>query len=885
MADLSYSIDVNTRQATASIAALKNSLTGLAGAFTSAFAVDKVVGIAAQFEQLRVSLGILYKDTAAGAQAFDRIKTLAANSVFSVDDLTNTFIKLKSSGIEPTDEQLRLFADVSSVAADSVGALQAITDLYARTTAGGLGLEDLNRLADRGIPVFNILARTMGLSRLEVSKFGQSADGAQKILKVLEVELGKTFGGASAARANTLAQAMANVSDSFKNLIDRVSQAGPGNALTDTLKNLADFINGINIQQINNIIENVKNLVLAFAGLAIIGKIGPMIVNLGLALTRTAPGAASLSASLAASSPAFAAFSSGLKMMMRELEMLPHTFNRALGGGPVGSHDKGLKMLANSFFFLGGQILKMLPLIGQLIIAFEILDATLTLLTGKNVAGWFDETALSLERFVTNNFPKLAAAINSLGEMLGMAPPPSVAAENQAEIDRLKKRADAAAKSRVATQENSKAIVEQNFALDRLRVSYAMLGIEAARYTQQLRLRLGFEAGIIGMSEDQVELETKLREEAERFQRRIEELQDKQIQLRTNLIGEKDTKKVAEYNLEIELIAKLIKDTSDAHLQNRDAIIKGVEAIQTARLLEADRKNNIDRITAAYERQYDITDKISQALKSANDILDEERFKARRFGSEYERAVANIFRTNRKAAEDAAKALLDTFNLDEALPPAEAARLERGLQQITDAFGNVTKQQVDNLDYSRTWVAGWEEAFQKYVDNAGNAARQAASYFDIFTKGLEDAIVRFVQTGKLSFKDLANNIIAEFVRIQVRSQVMNVLGGGGFFGKLFGGIGFGTGLGFGSMDYGGFFAKGGTLGAGKWGIAGEAGPEIVSGPATITPMTQMPSTTTINYNINAVDAVSFRAMVARDPEFIYQVTEAGRRSQPQRRLS
>ena len=171
MADLSYSIDVNTRQATASIAALKNSLTGLAGAFTSAFAVDKVVGIAAQFEQLRVSLGILYKDTAAGAQAFDRIKTLAANSVFSVDDLTNTFIKLKSSGIEPTDEQLRLFADVSSVAADSVGALQAITDLYARTTAGGLGLEDLNRLADRGIPVFNILARTMGLSRLEVSKF------------------------------------------------------------------------------------------------------------------------------------------------------------------------------------------------------------------------------------------------------------------------------------------------------------------------------------------------------------------------------------------------------------------------------------------------------------------------------------------------------------------------------------------------------------------------------------------------------------------------------------------------------------------------------------------------------------------------------------------
>jgi len=36
--------------------------------------------------------------------------------------------------------------------------------------------------------------------------------------------------------------------------------------------------------------------------------------------------------------------------------------------------------------------------------------------------------------------------------------------------------------------------------------------------------------------------------------------------------------------------------------------------------------------------------------------------------------------------------------------------------------------------------------------------------------------------------------------------------------------------------FAGFFASGGTLGAGQWGIAGEAGPEVVRGPASITPM-------------------------------------------------
>jgi len=40
---------------------------------------------------------------------------------------------------------------------------------------------------------------------------------------------------------------------------------------------------------------------------------------------------------------------------------------------------------------------------------------------------------------------------------------------------------------------------------------------------------------------------------------------------------------------------------------------------------------------------------------------------------------------------------------------------------------------------------------------------------------------------------------------------------------------------------------------------------------------------TINYNINAVDAQSFAALVARDPGLIYAVTEQGRRSMATRR--
>lgn len=53
------------------------------------------------------------------------------------------------------------------------------------------------------------------------------------------------------------------------------------------------------------------------------------------------------------------------------------------------------------------------------------------------------------------------------------------------------------------------------------------------------------------------------------------------------------------------------------------------------------------------------------------------------------------------------------------------------------------------------------------------------------------------------------------------------------------------------------FATGGTLGAGKWGIAGEAGPELIQGPATITPMGGGGGNVTVN-NYGNVDVETRR---------------------------
>lgn len=99
----------------------------------------------------------------------------------------------------------------------------------------------------------------------------------------------------------------------------------------------------------------------------------------------------------------------------------------------------------------------------------------------------------------------------------------------------------------------------------------------------------------------------------------------------------------------------------------------------------------------------------------------------------------------------------------------------------------------------------------------------------------------------------------------------SILGGGG---NLLSTIGSGI-----KSIFGGFFAEGGRIPGGKFGLVGERGPEFIGGPANITPMAAG-GTTNVTYNIQAVDAASFQALVARDPGFIHAVAEMGRSRLP-----
>jgi len=185
------------------------------------------------------------------------------------------------------------------------------------------------------------------------------------------------------------------------------------------------------------------------------------------------------------------------------------------------------------------------------------------------------------------------------------------------------------------------------------------------------------------------------------------------------------------------------------------------------------------------------------------------------------------------------------------------------------------------MDFS----AGWGKAYRQYVEDAGNTSKAGYELFATATRGMEDAIVNFSKTGKFEFKSFLSTVVEELLRSQIRQLLASTFGGGStnILGSLFGSI-FGTNTGPAGAAVLGLpgYAAGGMIPNNSPVIVGERGPEILTGAGgrSVIPNNALGGSTMITYNINAVDASSFRSLVASDPEFIFAVTEQGRRRQP-----
>jgi hypothetical protein len=213
---------------------------------------------------------------------------------------------------------------------------------------------------------------------------------------------------------------------------------------------------------------------------------------------------------------------------------------------------------------------------------------------------------------------------------------------------------------------------------------------------------------------------------------------------------------------------------------------------------------------------------------------------------------------------------------------------------------NRIKQQYDILESQRTFEFGWKKAFATYADNATNYAKLGEQAFVSVMSNMEQAIENFVQTGKLSFGDLAKSIIADLIKIQLKAQATQIFGFlkdavGGFFGG--GGSGMFTGStgAVGGSIHIGKRASGGDIASGMPYLVGEQGPELVvpRSNGTVIPnhslSSMMGNQPQIVYNgpyiqnMSAIDTQSSVQFLSRNKDAVWAANQSAQRSLPQTR--
>ena len=284
-------------------------------------------------------------------------------------------------------------------------------------------------------------------------------------------------------------------------------------------------------------------------------------------------------------------------------------------------------------------------------------------------------------------------------------------------------------------------------------------------------------------------------------------------------------------------LAKLQKDLRDGTV-GLDQVIKFAEKLNTdfAKTAEEVANSSAD----AGQRLKTTMDRLKLAVGT---ILQP-------IGAEFQRVFANIVGAITDAIEAFNKFM--GIGLGNAIAKTEKniESLKKRLDQTTDR--NVSKRLNQQLDKAllkleqlegkkdeeegkedKKGLPGLEDLnttpLQNFAKTAFDIAKQTEEAFVNAFKGAEDAIVKFVLTGKLNFRDLANSIISDLTRMFVRYAITKPL-----FGAIFPNIEFAKG---GVIDAGNKitkYARGGIINKPTifpmkdgLGLMGEAGAEAI----------------------------------------------------------
>jgi tape measure domain-containing protein len=240
-------VDGASQKAGTSIGSLTKRLLGLAAAAvginTIKNALRDMLNTGDQFERLSLQMNQTMGSLAEGEQATAWVKDFAKNTPLQLQEVTDTFLRLKNFGLDPQAGAMQAIVDQAAKLGKGYEAVEGISlalgQAWAKQKLQG---EEIMQLVERGVPVWDLLAKVTGKNTAELQKMSEAGLLGRDTIKALIDEMGAQSSGAAAQNMSLLSGYISNLTDEWQLFLNEIAQSGALDYAKEQLRQLIQYI-------------------------------------------------------------------------------------------------------------------------------------------------------------------------------------------------------------------------------------------------------------------------------------------------------------------------------------------------------------------------------------------------------------------------------------------------------------------------------------------------------------------------------------------------------------------------------------------------------------------------------------------------------------------
>jgi tape measure domain-containing protein len=205
--------------------------------------IGAVLDTGDKFEKWGIQFKNAFGGAEAGAEAFEKIKTLAEATPYSLDVVTDAAIKMKRQGLDPLDGSLQTLIDTNAKYGGSTDQLTGLIDTFSKAAARGeLNTRLLVTLQQQGVPAAKLLGDAMGVTAEKINDMAKNGELGRTSIALLLQKLAEANGGAAANAMGTLSSQVTKLRDQWDEFLELIAKSGVYDFAKDELRQVGEAI-------------------------------------------------------------------------------------------------------------------------------------------------------------------------------------------------------------------------------------------------------------------------------------------------------------------------------------------------------------------------------------------------------------------------------------------------------------------------------------------------------------------------------------------------------------------------------------------------------------------------------------------------------------------